>query len=88
MQEVLLESKQDRRIQDFQDWFEVSGHNGWLVYKRELEKLYETYNLYMDNLDATPELLKSYQLVKRGLKMALDIPKVLENKSKLARKEK
>lgn len=81
------ESKQDRRLQDFSSWFEISNHNGWLIYKRELEELIQKYEQYMDNQDAPADLLKNYQLIKKGLKMALDIPKILENKAKMARKE-
>ena len=77
----------DNRMQDFQDWFNIKESNGWLIYKRELEELMDRYTGYMDNPEAGGELLKSYQLIKKGLKVALDIPKILENKAKLSRKE-
>ena len=84
-QEVRSDSKS---IQKYTDWFAVSEHNGWLVYKKELEELIQRYTDYMDNSEASGEMLKNYQLIKKGLKMALDIPKILETKAKLVRKEK
>lgn len=72
-------------IQDFADWLNISNHNGWLVYKRELDKLIEGYNNLMDNQEASGEMLKNYQLIKRGLKAALFIPRTLEIKAKKAR---
>ncbi len=41
----------------------------------------------MDNPTANAELIKNYQLIKKGLQMAFDIPKSLEFKAKIARKE-
>lgn len=79
--------RQDNRIQEFQDWFNIKDSNGWLIYRKELEEIIARYTQMMDNPEATGEMLKNYQLIKKGLKMALDIPRVLENKAKMARKE-
>lgn len=85
---IETQPKQDNRIQDCQSVLDISTLNGWLIYKRELEKLINVYTIYMDNPDASPELIKNYQLIKKGLKLAFDIPKALEFKAKQARKER
>jgi len=87
MVENQTQIRQDNRIQEYLYWFEIAEHNGWLTYKKELEEIIERYTIMMDNPEATGEMLKNYQLIKKGLKMALDIPKVLENKAKLAKKD-
>ena len=79
--------RQDNRIQEYNDWFQISNLNGWLTYKKELEELIEHYVQYMNNPEADGDMLKRYQLIKKGLQMALDIPRVLEMKAKMARKE-
>ncbi len=79
--------RQDNRAQDYQDWLNISNANGWIVFEKELKELINQYERYMDNVEASGEMLKNYQLVKKGLRLALDIPRVLENKMKLARKE-
>ena len=79
--------RQDNRAQDYQDWLSISNANGWIIFEKELKELISQYERYMDNVEASGDMLKSYQLVKKGLKLALDIPRVLENKMKLARKE-
>ena len=81
------EDHKDNREQDYLNWFSISSHNGWLVYKRELEKYIETYKTYMNNPDAPADLLKNYQLIKKGLQLAMDIPKSLEFKAKQARRK-
>ena len=86
MAEVQVQ-RQDNRIQEFQDWFNIKDSNGWLIYKKELEELIEHYVQYMNNPEADGDMLKRYQLIKKGLLMALDIPRVLEMKAKMARKE-
>ena len=75
-----------KSITEYTNWLAVSKHNGWLTYEQHLKQLIDIYTVYMDNLQAPAELLKNYQLIKKGLKMALDIPKVLEIKAKVARK--
>lgn len=82
------EVKSDSRGQDFLDFSAISNHNGWIVYKRELQKRLDEYVQLMNNPDAPAEVLKNYQLIKRGLKIAWDIPRVLENKAKLSRRGK
>ncbi len=82
------EVRQDNRIQDFVDFSAIVNHNGWLIYKKELEKRLDEYVQSMNNPDAPADVLKNLQLIKRGLKIAWDIPRVLENKAKLARREK
>ena len=76
----------NKSIQEWVNWLAVSKHNGWLVYEQHLKQLIDEYTAYMDNLQAPAHLLKSYQLVKKGLKMALNIPKILEIKAKTVRK--
>lgn len=71
-----------KKIQDFLDLQSISNHNGWLIYKRELQDLYDKYSRLMDGLDTPVELIKNYQLIKRGLKLAMDIPRVMEIKAK------
>lgn len=75
-----------KSIQEWINWLSVSKHNGWLVYEQHLKKLIDDYTVAMDNLQAPAELLKHYQLIKKGLKMALNIPKLLEIKAKTVRK--
>ncbi len=41
----------------------------------------------MNNPDAPADLLKNYQLIKKGLQLAMDIPKSLEFKAKQARRK-
>lgn len=82
------QSWQDNRIEDFSAWQAISNSNGWLVYERELKELIADYERHMDNLEASGEMLKHYQLIKKGLKLALNIPVILEVKAKTARKEK
>lgn len=79
------DKKPDTRIQNFVDWQKISNSNGWLVFKKKLEAKIEEYKQYMNNLEADERLLKRYQLVKKGLEMALDIPKQLEIKAKIAK---
>ena len=81
------DSRKDNRAEDYLNWFSISNHNGWLVFKRELKKYIETYDIYMNNPDAPAELLKNYQLIKKGLQLAMDIPKSLEFKAKQARRK-
>ncbi len=75
-----------KTITDFTNWLAVSKHNGWLVYERKLKEKIEAYVAYMDNIDASGQTLKNLQLIKKGLKMALDIPRGLEIKAKALRK--
>jgi len=82
VKEVRTDSK---AIQDYTDLLAIENHNGWLVYKRELDKLIEGYNNLMDNPEASGEMLKNYQLIKKGLKAAQFIPRALEIRAKKAR---
>ena len=75
-----------KSIKEFTDWLAVSKHNGWLTYEQKLKTLIDEYTAYMDNLQAPAQLLKNYQLIKKGLTMALNIPKILEIKAKTVRK--
>ena len=84
---VANQVRQDNRIQEFQDWFNIKETNGWLTYKKELEELIDRYVQMMNNPEMDGQYLKNCQLIKKGLQMALDIPKILENKAKMARKE-
>jgi len=84
---MAIETLKDNRLQEYNDWFQISNLNGWLVYKNELEELLKRYDTYMNNLEATGDMLKNCQLIKKGLQMAYDIPKILENKAKSARRE-
>ena len=79
--------KQDNRIQEYNDWFQISNLNGWLTYKKELEEKIEYYTNMLNNTELDAQMLKNCQLIKKGLQMALDIPRVLEMKAKMARKE-
>lgn len=79
--------KQDNRIQNFQEWFAIKELNGWLVYKKELEDKISYYDAMLKNIELDATMLKNCQLIRKGLVMALDIPKILENKAKLARKD-
>jgi len=46
----------------------------------------EEYSVYMDNLNASGDLLKNYQLIKKGLMLALNIPKMMELKARTVKK--
>lgn len=78
--------KQDKRLQDWSDFQDIVSSNGWLIYQRELDELIKLYDTYMDNDNATPDVLKNLQLIRRGLKMARLIPKKLETEAKLSKK--
>jgi len=80
------QQQSNKSIEEFTAWLAVSKHNGWVVYQQHLEQLIAEYTAYMDNPQAPAQLLKNYQLIKKGLKMALDIPKILEIKAKTVRK--
>ena len=84
---IETQERQDNRIEVYQEWFNISNLNGWLVYKKELEEKIQHYTDMLDNIELDGQTLKNCQLIKKGLKMALDIPRVLENKAKMARKE-
>lgn len=84
--QISAKRSDSKSIQDYTNWLDISGHNGWLVYKKELGSLIEMYTNNMDNIHATPELLKNYQLIKKGLMMALNIPKKMEIKAKAIKK--
>jgi len=84
--QVSQQSSDSKSITEYTNWLAVSKHNGWLVYEQHLNRLIDEYTAYMDNLQAPAELLKHYQLIKKGLKMALNIPKILEIKAKTVRK--
>ena len=86
MAEVQVQ-RQDNRIQEYQEWFGISNLNGWLTYKKELEEKIQYYTDMLNNIELDGQTLKNCQLIKKGLKMALDIPRVLEMKAKMARKE-
>lgn len=75
-----------KSIQEYASFLAMSRHNGWLIYEQHLKKLIDDYTAYMDNIQASGQLLKGYQLIKKGLKMALNIPKTLEIKAKSVRK--
>ena len=76
----------NKSIREYATWFKISKHNGWVIYRQKLEQLITDYTVQMDNLQASPQLLKNYQLIKKGLQMALDIPKIMEIKAKTVRK--
>ena len=84
--QVSQQQSDSKSIAEYANWLAVSEHNGWLVYEQHLEQLIDEYTAHMDNLHASAELLKNYQLIKKGLKMAQDIPKILEIKAKTSRK--
>lgn len=65
-------------VDDFNEWKRISASNGWKAYKIELERQIKIYTDMMDNDEAGGELLKNYQLIKKGLKIALNIPNMFE----------
>ncbi len=71
-----------KSVEDFNEWYRISSSNGWKAYKAELERQVKIYSDMMDNDDAGGDLLKSYQLIKKGLKIALNIPNTLEIRAK------
>ncbi len=82
------QSRQDNNFEEeYIAFMNIETSRGWLVYKRELEKLINSYKQYMDNITVSPELLKNYQLIRYGLQKALDIPKKLGLKAKKAKNE-
>lgn len=83
-----LKQPVNKSAQNYTDFIGIVDSNGWKVYVAELEKLYQNQVNYMENLELTGDQLKYHQLIKRGLKLALNIPKVLEISAKIARKEK
>ena len=84
--QISAKQSDSKSIQEFATWLAVSKHNGWVTYERHLQRLIDNYTGYMENISAPAELLKNYQLIKKGLQMALNIPKTLEIKAKSARK--
>ena len=86
-----MDNKEDRgnkSIQKLVDFRGIENHKGWKTYLAELQKLYDAQVEYMNNIQLSGEQLKSHQLIKQGLLLALNIPKSLELKAKLARKVK
>ena len=69
-------------LQEFNSLKDILGTTGWKVYTNLLVGLIEDYSLKMDNENLSPELLKNCQLIKKGLQMAYEIPKVLEIRAK------
>jgi len=80
------QDKRDSRIQDFQEWFNIKELSGWLIYTKELEEKISYYDIMLNNVELDAQMLKNCQLIRKGLKMALDIPRILENKAKLAKR--
>ena len=86
MDKPQVKQSDSKSIQKYTNWLAVSKHNGWLVYEQRLNELIDEYTAYGDNIQASAQLLKNYQLIKKGLKMALNIPKTFEIKAKSAKK--
>jgi hypothetical protein len=86
MEQPQSQPKQDKRIQNWLDFENIKGSNGWLIYERELDELIKLYDGYMDNDNIDGSTLKNLQLIRRGLKMARAIPKKLETEAKTAKK--
>ena len=84
--QVSQQQSDSKSIKEWTNWLAISKHNGWLTYEQQLKQLINDYTVAMDNLQAPAQLLKNYQLIKKGLKMALNIPKILEIKAKTVRK--
>ena len=84
--QISAKQSDSKSIREWVDFLSVSKHNGWVTYEQKLKGLIDNYTVYMENVLLSPELLKSYQLIKKGLVMALNIPKTLEIKAKSARK--
>ena len=76
----------DKVVKEYSNWLAVSQHNGWLVYEQYLKRMIEEYSVYMDNVQASGDLLKNYQLIKKGLMLALNIPKMMELKARTVKK--
>lgn len=86
MESQVQQDKRDSRIQDFQEWFNIKELSGWLIYTKELEEKISYYDIMLNNVELDAQMLKNCQLIRKGLKMALDIPRILENKAKLAKR--
>jgi hypothetical protein len=72
----------EKAREKYNDWLHISNTPGWKAFKEELDKLLESYSLDMDNENLDGNALKRVQLIKKGLKMARDIPSILEIRSK------
>ena len=75
-----------KSIQEYASLSAIANNNGWLIYQQHLNKLIDNYTSYMDNIQAPADLLKNYQLIRKGLELARDIPKQMELRAKTARK--
>jgi len=78
----------NKAIEDFKSWKDIESSRGVKTFMAELQRQLDVYARYMDNEDADGNLLKNYQLIRKGLKLALNIPKILENRIKNVKEEK
>lgn len=88
----MVKLTQDERlshvIENYNSWVNIANTPGWKWYEDELNQLISIYERYMENEEVSGEMLKHYQLIKKGLKLALNIPKIAENKVKSLTKTK
>ncbi len=69
-------------VEDYNDFLRISSSNGWKAFEAELNRQISVYESMMDNDVASGDLLKNYQLIKKGLKIAQNIPNTLETRAK------
>ena len=70
------------KANDFMEWYRISNLVGWKIYEAELDKLIESYTRDFENDNLDGNSLKRLQLIRKGLKMARDIPHILEIRAK------
>ncbi len=66
----------------YAEWYRISNTPGWKAYAEELKKIITSYEVDMDNDNIDGDGLKRLQLIKKGLKLAYDLPKQMEIRSR------
>ena len=66
----------------YSEWYRISGTLGWKVYAEELDKLIDNYTQDFENDNLDGDSLKRLQLIRKGLKMAREIPRIMEIRAK------
>ncbi len=72
----------NRAKEDYLEFSRIVNTNGWKIYLERLNKYISDYELDMDNDNVDGDTLKRYQLIKKGLKMARDIPLIMDIQSR------
>ncbi|MFA5038037.1 MAG: hypothetical protein WC479_12775 [Candidatus Izemoplasmatales bacterium] len=73
--------------EDYSEFQRIVNTAGFKAYMERLNKYIESYRKDMDNDNADGDLLKRYQLIKKGLEMARDIPMMMDIQARTSKGE-